>query len=200
MIQPGNATLVNSIIDKNKDTIMENFQKDNVGAFNFGKPTPLLDLMHLLFRKLPPPISLDDPNHPLYIPQEEPKLIMSKPMDPNIPSTQLGAPLPPNHQATITQSLIHTTPDQPILTQTMLPFTPFVVASSQLASLLSFPPQTISQIGSPTPSMSISGAFGESQTHLQAMPQFTIGMPLTRPSDQSFTILSAFAYAQSTIS
>ena len=49
MNQPGNAVLVNAIINKNKETIMANFQRDNVGAFDFGRPPPLLDPSHPLF-------------------------------------------------------------------------------------------------------------------------------------------------------
>ena len=36
MNQPGHATIVNAIIDQNKETIMENFLWDNVGVFEFG--------------------------------------------------------------------------------------------------------------------------------------------------------------------
>ena len=50
MNQPGNVVLVNAIIDKNKETIMANFQRDNIGAFDFGRPPPLLDPSHPLFR------------------------------------------------------------------------------------------------------------------------------------------------------
>ena len=49
MNQPGNAVLVNVIIDKNKETIMANFRRDNVGTFDFGRPPPLLDPSHPLF-------------------------------------------------------------------------------------------------------------------------------------------------------
>ena len=68
MNQPGHATIVNAIIDRNKETIMENFLRDNVGLFKFGRP---------------PPIDITDPTHPLFgwrPPQVEP-------VDPNIPST-----------------------------------------------------------------------------------------------------------------
>ena len=41
MNQPGNAVLVNAIIDKNKETIMANFRRKNVGTFDFGRPPPL---------------------------------------------------------------------------------------------------------------------------------------------------------------
>ena len=51
MNQPGHATIVNAIIDQNKETIMENFLRDNVGAFEFGHP---------------PPIGISNPTHPLF--------------------------------------------------------------------------------------------------------------------------------------
>ena len=41
MNQPGHATIVNAIIDRNKETIMENFLRDNVGLFEFGRPPPI---------------------------------------------------------------------------------------------------------------------------------------------------------------
>lgn len=49
MNQLGNAVLVNAIIDKNKETIMANFKRDNIRAFNFGRPPPLSDPSHPLF-------------------------------------------------------------------------------------------------------------------------------------------------------
>ena len=51
MNQPGHATILNAIIDRNKETIMENFLRDNVGLFEFGRP---------------PPIDITDPTHPLF--------------------------------------------------------------------------------------------------------------------------------------
>ena len=51
MNQPGYATIINAIIDRNKETIMENFLRDNVGLFKFG---------------CPPPINITDPTHPLF--------------------------------------------------------------------------------------------------------------------------------------
>ena len=123
-------------------------------------PIPLLEPSHPLFGKLPPPIRPDYPNHPLYIPREENKPTLFEAMDLNIPSTQLGAPIPPNPQSTTTQPLVHTTSHQPIFTQTKLPFTPIIVATSKPTSLpLSSPPQTISQISASTPFISISGTF-----------------------------------------
>ena len=71
MNQLGNATLVNAIIDKNINTIIEKFQKDKIEEPNFENPIPLLDPSHPLFGKLPLPIGPNDPNHPLYIPCEE---------------------------------------------------------------------------------------------------------------------------------
>ena len=43
--------LGHGIINQNKETIMENFLRDNVGAFDFGHPprTDILDPMHPLF-------------------------------------------------------------------------------------------------------------------------------------------------------
>ena len=73
---------------------MANFQRDNVGAFNFRRPPPLSDPTHPLFGKLPPPIGPANPNHLLYIAHEEHKPLMFESMDLNIPSTQLGAPIP----------------------------------------------------------------------------------------------------------
>ena len=75
MNQPGHATIVNAIIDQNKETIMENFLRDNVGVFEFGRP---------------PPLDITDPAHRLFgwqPPQVEPA-------DPNIPSTQVPIPIP----------------------------------------------------------------------------------------------------------
>ena len=95
---------------------MEKFQKDNIGTSNFENPTTFPNLSHPLFWKLPPPIRPGDPNHPLYIPDEENKPTMFEAINPNIPSIQLGAPISPNPQNTITQSLVHTTLYQPILT------------------------------------------------------------------------------------
>ena len=95
MNQPGHATIVNAIIDHNKETIMANFLQDNVGLFEFGRP---------------PPIDITDPAHPLFgwqPPQVEPA-------DPNIPSTQVPVPIPQNPYPTLTQSLVHTT-SQPML-------------------------------------------------------------------------------------
>ena len=70
------------------------------------------------------PIAPIEPNDPNYIPQEDNKSPFFEAIDPNTPSTQLGAPIRPFPQNTITQSLIHTTPHQPIFTQTKLPFLP----------------------------------------------------------------------------
>ena len=70
MNQPGHATIINAIIDRNKETIMENFLRDNVGVFEFWRP---------------PPIDIIDPTHPLFgwqPPQVEP-------INPNIPSTEV---------------------------------------------------------------------------------------------------------------
>ena len=125
---------------------------------------------------------------------------MFEAMDPNIPSTQLGAPIPPHPQNIVTQSLVHTTSHQPIFTQTTLPFLPIDVASSQPASLpLCFPPHLMPQNCASIPSIPISGPFIQAQSHIQYMPQITIGMPPVGPSSQPFTNPSSFSFAQSTI-
>ena len=93
MNQLGNATLVNAIIDKNLNIIIENIHKDKTKEPVFVNPIPLLDPSHPLFGKLPPPIGLDDPN---YIPQGENQPLLFEAMVPNIPSNQLGAPIPPH--------------------------------------------------------------------------------------------------------
>ena len=51
MNQLGHATIINVIIDQNRDTIMENILRDNVGAFDFGRPPPtnIIDPMYSLF-------------------------------------------------------------------------------------------------------------------------------------------------------
>ena len=41
MNQPRNVILVNVIIDRNRGTIMESFQRDIVGGFGFERPPPL---------------------------------------------------------------------------------------------------------------------------------------------------------------
>lgn len=38
MNQLGYATIINSIIDQNRETIMENLMRDNVHVFGFGRP------------------------------------------------------------------------------------------------------------------------------------------------------------------
>ena len=64
MNQPNDMVLVNSIIDKNKYTIMMNLQRNNVSTFGFGRALP--------------PIGRDDPSHPLYG-------MFQPPIDPNDP-------------------------------------------------------------------------------------------------------------------
>lgn len=113
MNQPGNATLVNAIIDKNLPTIIANFQKDKTEEPAFTNPTLLSDPSNSLFGVSIAPIEPIDPN---YTPQEENKPFLFEAMDPNIPSTQLGAPIPPFPPNTITQSLVHSTTHQPIFT------------------------------------------------------------------------------------
>ena len=51
MNQPGHTTIVNAIIDWNKETIMENFLRDNVGIFEFEHP---------------PPTNIKNPTNPLF--------------------------------------------------------------------------------------------------------------------------------------
>ena len=69
MTQLGNVTFVNAIIAKNRETIMANFQRDNISAFGFGRPPPLdiLDPTHPLFGRLPPPIGPFDLNDLFFI-------------------------------------------------------------------------------------------------------------------------------------
>ena len=111
MNQPGNAVLVNAIIDKNKEMIMENFQRDNVGAFDFGRLPPLSLSSHPLFGKLPPPIGSSDPNHPSYISHDEPQPTPYDPTDPNIPaSTQVEISIPQTNPVTTPPPLVHTNP------------------------------------------------------------------------------------------
>ena len=121
-------------------------------------------------------------------------------MDPNIWSTQLGAPIPPHPQNTVTQSLVHTASHQPILTQTTLPFMPIGVAAPQLTSLpLSFPSHIMPQNSASIHSIPISGAFIQIQAHIPSMSQFTTRMPLARPSSQPFTNSNSFSFSKSTI-
>lgn len=148
MNQLGHATIINTIIDQNKETIMANFLRDNVGVFGFGRPQPLdiSDLAHLLFGRLPPPIVLSDPNDPFFIPQGAYQTTQPEPIDPNIPSTQLSAPIPPKSQPTIAQSLVHKTPQQPsiynIIIFTTPPFTSifFNVTGSSTSQSVAFIP------------------------------------------------------------
>ena len=141
MNQLGNATLVNAIIDKNLNTIIANFQKDKTTEPDFENPIPLSDPSHPLFGKLPPPIGPDDSKNSLYITRGENQLPLFEDIDPNIPSSQLGAPIPPLPQNTIIQSLVLTTPHQPSFTQTKLPFLSISGAASQSTSLpISFSP------------------------------------------------------------
>lgn len=95
MNQLGHATIVNAIIDQNKETIITNVLRDNVGVFEFGRPPPIdiTDLNHLLFGWQPPQV---------------------EPANQNIPSTQVPILIPQNTHPTPTQPLVHTT-SQPTL-------------------------------------------------------------------------------------
>ena len=66
MNQPGHATILNAIIDRNKETIMVNFLRDNVGLFEFGRPPPfdITNPTHPLFGWQPPQVELANPNIP----------------------------------------------------------------------------------------------------------------------------------------
>lgn len=140
MNQCGNVVLVNAIIDKNKETIMANFQRDNVGAFDFGRPPPLSDPSHPLFGQLLPPIGS-------YVPKEEPQPTPFDPTDPNIPaSTQVKNPIPQINPTTTTPSLVQTTPFQNPFAQNPSPFTPFTIAATAQPSLQT-PPITQSIFG-----------------------------------------------------
>ena len=147
---------MNAIIDKNLPIIIANFQRDKIEEPTFPTPTPLSDPSYSLFRVPIAPIEPFDPN---YTPQEENKPSLFEAMDPNIPSPQLGAPIPPPPPNTITQSLIHTTPHQSIFTQTKLPFLPISGVAPQSTPLpIIFPPH----IPSPTSaSIPISGIFSQ---------------------------------------
>ena len=85
-------------------------------------------------------------------------------MDPNIPSSQRSAPIPPHPPNTITQSLVNTTPHQPTFTQTKLPFLPISGVAPQSTPLpISFPPH----IPPPTSaSIPISGTFNQTQPQI----------------------------------
>ena len=162
---------------------MENFQRDNIGAFDFGRPPPLLDPSHPLFGQLPPPIGPYDPNHPLYIPKEEPQPSPYDPTDPNIPaSTQVEISIPQANPATTTPPLVHTTPFQTPFAQNTSPFTPFTIATAAHQPSLPNPP--ISQISA--------SLFGQPQ-------QYTTGMSPMGPSNPPFITPSLFTSAQSTI-
>ncbi len=183
MNQPRNAVLVNAIIDKNKETIMANFRRENVGTFDFGRPPPLSDPSHPLFGQLPPPIGSYDPNYPQYMPKEEPPANPYDPTDPNIPSsTQVEISMPQANLATTTPSLVHTSPIQTPFTQNSSPFTPFTIVATAPQPTLPNPP--ISQISA--------SIFGQPQ-------QYTTGMPPMGPSNQPFITPSLFTTAQSTI-
>ena len=82
---------------------MENFLRDNVSVFGFGRPPPLdiSDPTHTLFGRFPPPIGPSDPNDPFFISESGHQMIQLEPMDPNISSIQLGIPIPKFNQPTI---------------------------------------------------------------------------------------------------
>ncbi len=69
MHQLGHMTIANAIIGRNRETIMVDFLRDNVGVFGFGRPPPLdiYDPVHSLFGRLPPPIGPFDPSDPFFI-------------------------------------------------------------------------------------------------------------------------------------
>ena len=89
MNQPGHATIVNVIIDRNRETMMENFQRDNIGAFGFGRPPPLdaSDPAHPLYGMVPPSFSALDPNDPFQMTSVLQQIPDPNIPDPNIPST-----------------------------------------------------------------------------------------------------------------
>jgi hypothetical protein len=111
MNQPGHATIVNAIIDKNRETIMANFQHDNIGAFGFGRPPPLdtSDPTHPLYGMVPPFTNTFEPNNPFQMSGVLQQLPNPNIPDPNIPSTQLDASIPQPIQSTTMQSIIHST-------------------------------------------------------------------------------------------
>ena len=114
MNQPSHATIVNAIIDQNKETIMENLLRNNVGAFEFGRPQALniSDPTHPLFGWQPPSVGsyiLNDPFSSLNKGYQPPQM---EPTDPNIPSIQEPIPIPQNTHPILTQPLVHTTSQQ----------------------------------------------------------------------------------------
>ena len=89
---------------------MANFQRDNVGAFDFGRLPPSSHPSHPLFGKLSSPPGSSEPNHPSYISHEEPQTTPYDPTDPNIPSsTQVETSIPQVNPVTTTPPLVHTT-------------------------------------------------------------------------------------------
>lgn len=107
----GYMTIVNTIIDRNRDTIMENILRDNVVTFDFGCPPPIdiLDPTHPLFGwKTPSTMSsiLHEPFSLLNKGYQPPHMETT---NPNIPSTQVTTPIPQNTHPILTQPLVHTT-------------------------------------------------------------------------------------------
>ena len=174
---------------------MENFLRDNVGVFGFGRPPPLdiSDPADPLLGRLPLPISLSDPNDPIFIPKGGYQMTQSKPMEPNMLLTQLNAPIPPNNQPTIAQSLVHTTPQQPIILSTIVattsPFTsiPFNVIGSFTSQSVAFILNIPTSSGSDT-----------SQSNIQSTSQSILGMPLVGPTNPPFTSSNLFAFMPNT--
>ena len=69
MNQPGHTTIVNTIIDRNRETIIENFLRDNVVVFGFRRPSPLdtFDPSYPLFVRLPSTIGPFNPSDHFFI-------------------------------------------------------------------------------------------------------------------------------------
>ena len=117
---------------------MVNFLRDNVSVFGFGRPLLLdiFDLSHPLFGRLPAPIGPSDPSDPFFVLELRHQMIQLEPVDPNIPSTQLGALIPQRNQPTIAQSLVHKTSQHTTTTPSMsINTTTFTTPISQSTSI-----------------------------------------------------------------
>lgn len=104
MNQLGHATIVNAIIDQNKETIMANVQCDNISTFGFGRPPPMdmTDPTHPLYGMVLPFTNTFDPNDSFCMSSAIQQILDPNILDPNIPSTQLGASMPQPNQPTTT--------------------------------------------------------------------------------------------------
>ena len=111
MNQPGHATIVNAIIDQNKEITMKKFLTNNFCTFDFGCPPPtnILDPTHPLFGWQPPSVGSFIPHDPFSLVKKGYQPPQIEAIDPNIPSTQVIAPIPQNIHPILSQPLVHTT-------------------------------------------------------------------------------------------